>query len=100
MFTNIFLYLTKQKPIHMKPILQLSIAFALFLAGGNIQAQTGGGIDASFNTGTGFNKMVKKIVLQPDGKILAVGEFTTFNGQTQNRITRLNANGTLDTSFN
>src|SRR5204862_3149330 len=40
------------------------------------------------------------MVLQPDGKILIGGIFSTFNGSARNRIARLNSNGTLDTGFN
>ena len=59
-------------------------------------------IDTGFNTnlGNGPNNQVTKIKLQPDGKILVVGRFTQFNGTSQNGIVRLNANGTVDTTFN
>jgi uncharacterized delta-60 repeat protein len=40
------------------------------------------------------------MALQPDGKILLGGIFTSVAGQTRNRIARLNADGTLDTAFN
>jgi hypothetical protein len=40
------------------------------------------------------------LALQADGKILVVGDFTTLGGQSRNYIGRLNADGTLDTSFN
>jgi uncharacterized delta-60 repeat protein len=53
----------------------------------------------TFATGTGFNGEIRAIVIQPDGKILAVGSFTTYNEVAQNRIIRLNADGTRDTSF-
>ena len=39
-------------------------------------------------------------VVQPDGKILIGGSFTTVGGVTRNRIARLNVNGSLDSSFN
>ncbi len=58
-----------------------------------------GTLDASFNTGTGANSTVNTIALQPDGKILIGGNITTYNGSTANRITRLNADGTLDAGF-
>jgi uncharacterized delta-60 repeat protein len=58
-----------------------------------------GTLDTSFNTGTGFNDYTYTIVRQPDGKILAGGFFTSFNGTSRNRIARLNADGTLDTGF-
>ena len=51
------------------------------------------------NTGTGANNTVYTIAVQPDGKILVGGQFTTFNGVTANRIVRLNADGTRDTAF-
>ena len=38
--------------------------------------------------------------IQPDGKILLGGNFTTWNGVTANRIVRINSDGTLDTTFN
>lgn len=57
--------------------------------------------DTAFNTnlGTGFNSTVNCIAQQTDGKILVVGDFTTFNGNTRNRIVRLNGDGTEDTAF-
>ncbi|MFA7445205.1 MAG: gliding motility-associated C-terminal domain-containing protein [Flavobacteriaceae bacterium] len=83
--------------------LSLLYFFALFLVCGKAEAQPTIIIDPSFNTGTGFtafNSSVESIALQPDGKILAGGRFTTFNGTTRNRLVRLNSDGTLDTSFN
>ena len=51
------------------------------------------------------NGLVRVVVVQPDGKILIGGNFTTLapNGGasvTRNRIARLNPDGTLDTAFN
>src|SRR5450755_4773628 len=51
------------------------------------------------------NGPVRAVVVQPDGKILLGGDFTTLspNGGapvTRNRIARLNPDGTLDTGFN
>src|SRR5690606_8599924 len=58
-----------------------------------------GSIDNTFDIGTGVNGTVSSIVTQPDGKVLVGGNFTEFNGQPQNRIMRLNPDGSLDTSF-
>lgn len=58
-----------------------------------------GTLDASFNPGTGFNLETRAVALQADGKILVGGLFTSFNGTTRNRIARLNADGSLDTTF-
>src|SRR6476620_1981184 len=38
-----------------------------------------GSIDPSFNIGSGANKLVTSIVLQPDSKIIVVGQFSIFN---------------------
>ncbi|MBP1750267.1 MAG: hypothetical protein H6Q52_2806 [Deltaproteobacteria bacterium] len=47
------------------------------------------------------NYTVLSIVPQKDnGKILIGGWFTTIGGVTRNRIARLNADGSLDTTFN
>ncbi|MBL0025188.1 MAG: delta-60 repeat domain-containing protein [Saprospiraceae bacterium] len=59
-----------------------------------------GSLDASFNPGTGANNSIFTITIQDDGKIIIGGEFTSYNGVITNRITRLNTDGSLDTSFN
>jgi uncharacterized delta-60 repeat protein len=59
-----------------------------------------GTLDNTFNTGTGFNGSVNSVDVQPDGKILVGGVFTSFNGTSTVRIARLNADGTLDNTFN
>ena len=52
-------------------------------------------------TGTGdISDGLIGIALQADGKILLCGQFTTVGGVARNNIARLNADGTLDTSFN
>ena len=45
------------------------------------------------------NNSASAIVVQPDGKILIGGFFTTIDGVTRNYIARLDSDGTLDTSF-
>ncbi|MBL9118181.1 MAG: immunoglobulin domain-containing protein [Verrucomicrobiaceae bacterium] len=64
-----------------------------------------GSLDTSFDAGTGPNvpgaaySGINCITLQPDGKILVGGEFTTWSGSTRKCLVRLNSNGTLDSSF-
>nr|MDQ3373981.1 FG-GAP-like repeat-containing protein [Acidobacteriota bacterium] len=59
-----------------------------------------GSLDQTFNSGTGFNNAVEKIVIQPDGKIIVAGNFTIYNGTAQVALARLNADGSLDNGFN
>lgn len=65
-----------------------------------IRLNSDGSVDSSFNIGTGFNDTVNRIELQSDGKILVVGNFTTYQGTTRNRIVRLNNDGSYDSTFN
>src|ERR1044072_3306896 len=60
-------------------------------------------IDPGFDPGT--NGRILAIALQPDGKILLGGDFTTIgNGGTgtgaRKRLARLNADGSVDPVFN
>jgi len=64
-----------------------------------IRLNPNGSKDTSFDSSTGFNSGIETIVTQNDGKILIGGEFTTYQGQTNNRIIRLNPDGSKDTSF-
>ena len=43
---------------------------------------------------------VWSLAVQPDGRILLGGNFTSVAGQTRNYLARINADGTLDTAFN
>jgi uncharacterized delta-60 repeat protein len=52
----------------------------------------------------GANNLINALVVQPDGKIVVAGAFTTLGGggvgtTTRNGIGRLNADGSLDTTF-
>ncbi len=44
--------------------------------------------------------VVYAVAIQPDGRVLVGGNFTTLGGQARSRIGRLNPDGTLDTAFN
>ena len=60
-----------------------------------------GSLDTSFNQNSvGANGGISIIKLFPDGKILIVGSFTSYNGAARNGAAKLNADGSLDTSFN
>ncbi|MGV9004471.1 T9SS type A sorting domain-containing protein [Flavobacterium sp.] len=59
-----------------------------------------GTLDSTFNPGTGANNIILTTSLQSDGKIIIGGWFTSYNGSVRNYIARLNADGSLDTTFN
>ncbi len=80
----------------------LLFSVAVFLAGGAAAVRGQSALDG-FDPNA--NGIVRVAVLQPDGKILIGGDFTSLapNGGAavaRNFIARLNANGTLDTAFN
>mgnify|MGYP002700352293 CR=1 FL=1 len=78
---------------------QKLLFFSLLFFSLNIIYSQDGDLDTGFNIGTGANATVKKMAIQPDGKIIVAGAFTTFNNVSKNRIVRLNTDGTIDASF-
>ena len=72
-----------------------------------LRLNTDGTLDTTFNgTGRGaFSRVgpiavVNSIKVLPDGKILCIGGFTSYNGEYVRGVARLNEDGTLDTTFN
>ena len=66
---------------------------------GIARLRTDGSLDSSFNAITDGNGAVLSLAVQPDGKVLIGGTFTTVNTISRNRIARLNADGSLDPTF-
>ena len=59
-----------------------------------------GSPDNSFIIGDGFEGGdVRSIGIQDDDKILVGGSFTSYSGETVNRIVRLNVDGSIDDGF-
>lgn len=77
-------------------LMMVGVSFGLLLAGGQSAAA-----QAALD---GFNPnadgTVYAVAVQPDGKIIIGGDFTSVLGTARNRIARLNPDGTLDTGFN
>jgi uncharacterized delta-60 repeat protein len=75
--------------------------------GGQIRTNIGrlnsdGSLDTTFDPGVGriSYSFVYSLALQADGRILVGGSFSSLAGQSCNNIGRLNADGTLDSTFN
>lgn len=75
----------------------LSLAAPLIFS---ITHAQGGLLDPAFNPASGTNDLVWASARQADGKILIGGSFTTYQGLPTNRLARLNADGSLDATFN
>jgi uncharacterized delta-60 repeat protein len=77
---------------------------------GLIRLNADGSVDPTFNAGqatvatyswdpTRLFASVSTVAVQPDGKILVGGRFTSYNGVPVGGIARLNADGSLDPTF-
>ncbi len=72
---------------------------------GIIRLLPSGQLDTSFAIGTGLllanggGGFIIKLLVQPDGAILAGGQFSSFDGQSRPLLVRLLPSGSLDTSF-
>ena len=64
------------------------------------RVKSDGTLDLTFSSAATANASVFSIGVQPDGKILVAGWFSTLAGQTRRGLGRLNASGSLDTGFN
>ena len=58
-----------------------------------------GSLDSSFNTGSGADGNIRSIAVQPDGRVLIGGLFTTFNDSAYPYLLRLNTDGSIDATF-
>lgn len=60
-----------------------------------------GSLDTGFNPGnSGLFWRVNALAIQTDGKIVVGGSFDKMGGATRENIARLNASGSIDTTFN
>ena len=59
---------------------------------------TNGLLDTTFSPLSGANDVVYALGLQSDGRVVAGGAFTTFNGIALNCLARLNTDGSLDST--
>ncbi len=67
--------------------------------GGIVRLQSNGALDEAFDPGTGFNGKVVSLAVQPDGKIIASGNFSDYNGETVTNLCRIEATGSFDGEF-
>ena len=90
----------KSKPPMKTFCVRLAVIAALLLAPLALRAQVAGTLDAAFNPdATGNRGTVFATAVQPDGKIVIGGLFTSIGGVPRNRLARLNADGSLDATF-
>jgi len=59
-----------------------------------------GSVDGTFNPSNTVPAAVNALGVQSDGKVVIGGAFTTVAGASRNYVARLNADGSLDSTFN
>ena len=59
-----------------------------------------GSLDTTFNPGASLNNFVSALGLLVDGRVVAAGGFTAFNGISRNGVVLLTGSGALDPSSN
>jgi uncharacterized delta-60 repeat protein len=75
-------------------------SFNSVLRNGIARLNADGSLDqTSFLPGYGVNGTVFSMAVQPDGKLLIAGAFTSYNNTNRNYIARLNPDGSVDTTF-
>lgn len=79
-------------------LFQCSLGLAALLAFRS-SGQQPGNLDPAFRYTPGAGATVSSYAIAPDGKIVVAGVFTNYHGQTRNGVARLNADGSLDTTF-
>ncbi len=80
----------------------LILAGALLLHLGALSSRSdaaAGDVDLSFDPGSGVNGSVYSVLVQPDGKLIIAGQFTTVRGLLRTNLARLNADGSGDATF-
>jgi uncharacterized repeat protein (TIGR01451 family)/uncharacterized delta-60 repeat protein len=63
------------------------------------RVNTDGSLDGTFNPGLGATQTVWTVAALTNGQVLIGGEFTMVNNVLRQHIARLNADGSLDSSF-
>lgn len=90
----------RRSSIGASPIQTLTlVALASVLVQAGVRAAGPGELDPAFNAGLGVNGTVKSIARQADGKRVIGGEFSSVDNVPRWRVARLNADGSLDVSF-
>lgn len=64
-----------------------------------VRLNADGTLDPTFSAGAGLNGYLYALLVQPDGKVVLGGSFTSAAGQAARNLVRLTATGAPDTGF-
>jgi uncharacterized delta-60 repeat protein len=84
----------------MKCLRYISLSLVMLALASSARATPrGGDVDPTFSLSPAVAGTIDSIAVQPDGKVLVGGYFYYGTGSARNCIARLNADGSLDNSF-
>lgn len=86
---------------HIAGICRFSLCLTLLILGSEPSFGQDGTVDITFNPGTDvdYGAEIFCLDVQTNGQILVGGSFTKINGESRNRIARINLDGGLDADF-
>lgn len=93
----VLLMLTNGSPTNISS--QFPVYATLTIVDPQLVYSPAGSVDTTTLNGTGFNGYVNSLDLQPDGEILAAGNFTSFDHYPFEYVSRLQTDGAFDSSF-
>jgi len=65
-----------------------------------VRLNTNGSIDNTFTSGGGFDDYTLSTAIDSTGKIIVLGQYSSYSGISSPKIIRLNSNGSQDATFN
>ncbi|MDG2122280.1 MAG: choice-of-anchor K domain-containing protein, partial [Verrucomicrobiales bacterium] len=65
-----------------------------------VRLKPGGEYDAEFDTRVGADGVINDLAVQPDGKVVVVGDFRKYDGRGRKRVARVDVDGSRDNGFN
>ena len=64
-----------------------------------VRLKSNGSVDDTFNIGSSADGNIHDLATDSKGRIVVVGDFSSFNGDLYSNIVRINSDGTTDKSF-
>jgi uncharacterized delta-60 repeat protein len=65
----------------------------------SVNAPAGGDVDCSFACGGSINGGINAVAVEPGGRVVIAGSFSSVNGAARGKVARLHADGSTDFTF-
>ena len=64
-----------------------------------VRLKANGSVDETFNIGSSADGNIHDLAIDSKGRVIVVGDFSSFNGDLYSNVVRINPDGTTDKSF-